>query len=276
MIAMLCLTYSLTFLLFSCSTVLVLSDVGFRNEHSSSTESDTEFMHKERFASDNDFGGNGKDSYTKRMNSETDQSHDRFKRKAIFSDNGYGSRLTAGSNLANDYYALHSIFGQEGPGKRASERTIYDIKRPYVPSPVWIKRDHGYGSRIRAGSNFADSMLARNSLFGKYGPGRKRSENAMNYKFLHGELQPLAVNAGGNNRKIKQLVTDTIDMLANTDELTGDGSIHINDSDEDIYETQKRRVYTDSGYGSRIDAAANIARDVAAIDDVFGIYGPGR
>ena len=273
---MLYLTYSLAFLLFSCSTVLVISDIGFRNEHSLSTESDTEFMPKEPYTSDNDLGGDGKDSYTESMNSETDQSHDRLRREAIFSDIGYGSRLTAGSNLANDYYALHSVFGQEGPGKRASERMIHDIKRPYVPSLVWIKRDHGYGSRVRAGSKFADSVLARNSLFGKHGPGRKRSENAMNYEFLRGELQPLAVNAAGNNRKMEQLVTDNIDMLTSTDELSGDGSIPINDSDEDIYETPKRRVYTDSGYGSRINAAANIARDVAAIDAVFGIYGPGR
>lgn len=39
--------------------------------------------------------------------------------------------------------------------------------------------------------------------------------------------------------------------------------------------TQKRYLMSDSGYGSRIDAANKLARGLSVVD-VFGKYGPGK
>ena len=265
-------TTFLAVLLLTCPTFLVLTDA----EHS--TEEDDVFV-LENFERGNieEMKGDGNiDDKTyglaNGVQTETEQPHDRVRRKAIFTDSGYGSRLSAGSNVAKDYLALQKVFGQQGPGKRAGGDTMYDM----IQQPNVIKRDHGYGSRVRAGDNLANLMLARQSLYGSYGPGRKR--NDLRYNYLNGQLRPLALKAAGDNGKIKQLVNDAVDILVNTDGLKGHNPVVVDSKDlsGEFFEAPKRRVITDSGYGSRIDAASNVARDIAAIDDVFGIYGPGR
>lgn len=223
-------TYALTFLLLYCSSVSVLSDT-----LSNMATNDVDSISKEILTSgwtgsEDNLDMPDKENTGRHYNLEDSvafetKTHGRVKRAPLFSDNGYGSRLTAGSKLANDWLALKKVFGSVGPGKRSDDSISYDTNI--------VKRDHGYGSRVRAGHNIANSLLARNKVFGIYGPGRKRAV------YFQDEFSPY--KTGG-----------------------------------DMLETQKRRLVSDSGYGSRIAAANELARDLSAIDDVFGIYGPGK
>ena len=238
-----------TFLFFSCSSVSVLTDSEFNDKNDGPM--DSKWITTEN---DKDYS----DVKTIGLNGDTQNLHqplDRIKRDPVFSDSGYGSRLQAGSQLADDWLALQEVFGSEGPGKRSDGSMAYDIPRAYI-----LKRDHGYGSRVRAGHNVANSLLARNKLFGIYGPGRKRSQ--------------YPIKAVGDSRKMRELVTEAVNMLKHDNSLYDDESIR--DDDMDMLKTQKRRLVSDSGYGSRIDAANKLARDLSAIDDVFGVYGPGK
>ena len=197
--------------------------------------------------------------------------HDRFKRTAVFSDSGYGSRLTAGSNLANDYLALQKVFGNGGPGKRSGADMQFYKLGIYGRPEVLLKRDHGYGSRLRAGDNISRSLLARNSLFGTYGPGRKRSGYYLAPSFRNPEpffsdkmkdIDQLA--ATGWLSTNSDLVDDSAEFEGTFGETDGGNGV------------EKRRLVSDSGYGSRIDAANNVASDLSAVHDVYGIYGPGK
>ena len=205
-------------------------------------------------------GGSKDDLYnTHNGVSKVNEKHERYKRTPVFSDSGYGSRLTAGSNIAHDYLALKKVFGNAGPGKRSGVHTNW-FDRPKVKP----KRDYGYGSRLRAGEQMGNSVLARNSLYGIHGPGRKRYGHAAP---LYQSSEPVFDTNIGRMAAIEWLAENNnplYDRLATNEET--DGSENV----------EKRRLVSDSGYSSRIDAANNVATDLNAIHDVFGIYGPGK
>ena len=125
---------------------------------------------------DSDITGKDEDSRNSdiRLNANTIvDKHSRYKRKALFSDSGYGSRLTAGSNLAHDYLALKKVFGNVGPGKRSDIGVDFYIRGLYKVPKLKPKRDYEDDSWLRAGDNMADSMLGRKRLYGTFRHGRR-------------------------------------------------------------------------------------------------------
>ena len=100
---------------------------------------------------------------------------------ALLTDNGYGSRIDAANNLAGHALAENSLFGMYGPGRRKRKQEVVDgdyfvedggdSGREEKRSRNFIL-DHGYGSRLQAGSYMAKDIVTRN-IFGSFGPGRR-------------------------------------------------------------------------------------------------------
>ena len=218
---------------------------------------------------DSDITGKDEDSRNSdiRLNANTIvDKQGRYKRKALFSDSGYGSRLTAGSNIAHDYLALKKVFGNVGPGKRSDIGVDFYKRKLYKVPKLKPKRDYEYDSWLRAGDSMANSMLARKRLYGTFRRGRRY--DAAPFSKNSEPFSNMDVD-GGN----------VVDWSAASSDILGDalsGTEETNEETDDGGEVEKRRLVSDSGYSSRIDAANDVAADLAAVHDVFGMYGPGK
>ena len=142
--------------------------------------------------------------------------------------------------------------------------------------------DAGYGSRLQAGSNVATSSDALRSIYGKFGPG-KRSINFFEQiqkerlKELERLQRLLAVyddrlQKGGdiahsNNRDD---LIDTTGLETRSVDLK-----NLNILYDDNNTIKDKRLITDCGYGSRLQAGRNVAKSWDR-SGLFGIMGPGK
>ena len=208
--------------------------------------------------------------------SKTKRRTDRFKRAPVFMDSGYGSRLSAVSELARDM-ALQRLFGNVGPGKRSTK--IHHKQPIYSPFQMLTKRDHGYGSRVRAGHNIVNTQLARKNLFGAYGPGRKRNNENFNANFLDEQLdsEPLNANSFGQSKESENSNRNA-GLTAKYSEHDGPTIFRAFRNPWSVYETKpsSNDVALDEGYRSRIEAADQLAHDLETKEKIFGKLGPGK
>ena len=143
--------------------------------------------------------------------------------------------------------------------------------------------DAGYGSRLQAGSNVARSSHALRSIYGKFGQGKRsiRLPKQMDEDQLEG-LQTIQrilsddgcgyrLQAGENNGYFNDhdghfgmLRPGKRNMeVTDFDMLDGDNAI------------KNKRLSTDYGYGSRLQAGRNVAKALDG-NGLFGIMGPGK
>lgn len=163
--------------------------------------------------------------------------------------------------------------------------------------------DHGYGTRLQAGSNAARLTLG-GSVYGIQGPGKRSSgyfeqlRNGAGYgsrnaladriAYLNSRAQPFG-RFGPGKRSYDQ-------MLPSYDELYDDSAMEseesfdtTEESESDLkdFDAEKRsgslfhRLFRsgyggDSGYGSRISAGTRVADNNAAYENVFGGWGVGK
>ena len=198
--------------------------------------------------------------------SDISQEYDFNKRGSpVFTaDNGYGSRLAAGSRLVQNQLAWHNIFGRGGPGKRSfSGRRVW--------STQGAARENKHGSM----SVFRDRNNNRNSKD--------------NYRIMDNNALEIDNGLGLRINGLHRADNDWIDTHASTKRrLVDQGGLGLrvresngvyddyNGEIDNVRSPQKRVLVNDSGYGSRIDAANKLAVDLSAMDYVFGRYGPGK
>lgn len=138
--------------------------------------------------------------------------------------------------------------------------------------------DHGFGSRLQAGSNAARLTLRR-GVYGIQGPG-KRSSGLPSSLYIPSQsvnIQPQA-SAGIN--------TDELTSATNVP-TSGSGDYEgVNGSYNPVKRADNTAFYRlfrskaghggDSGYGSRIQAGEQVAANMAAYESVFGGWGVGK
>ena len=170
-------------------------------------------------------------------------------------DSGYGSRLAAGSRLAQGQLAWHNIFGRGGPGKRSF--TGYMTLSAHGAAPQG-------GDKPVSMSVFKDGNSDRVGAENMMGSESVMSDNG--YKIPYHEL---GLGMGGLRQYNKNggLGVTVGESNSENDEFDG--------GEDAIRFPQKRRYGTDNGYGSRI-AAGNRLADVSAVNYVFGRNGPGK
>ena len=145
-----------------------------------------------------------------------------------------------------------------------------------------IFSDSDYGSRLTAGSNLVQDRIAWHNVFGRGGPGKRSFPRT---------IVPTTQADSGLGLRIDGLHGEDIsrDMyryMLQKLRLAPDGGLDLRVSDSDsnynngeivvVQSPQKRRLMTDGGYGSRIDAANKLAVDLSMVDYVFGRLGPGK
>ena len=198
----------------------------------------------------------------------------------MFMDSGYGSRLSAVSELARDM-ALRRLFGNGGPGKRSSHDMVNQRQQLPHLFREFTKRDHGYGSRVRAGHNMVNSLHARKNLFGAYGPGRKRNNVDFNDNFLADQLDTVPLDANFDTKtRESEISNHNADLPADYIRLRGSGFVRALANPLQSYEPQSSSndltLSLDEGYKSRIEAADQLAHDIETQEKIFGPLGPGR
>ena len=156
----------------------------------------------------------------------------RSRRSAYVSDHGYGSRLQAGSNIAQDVSAIHDIFGKYGVGKR-NKNTISEF------------------------DNYSTNSFAREVVNKDSGYNSRRADVAIN-AFLLGTKYA---------RNQKPLETDDFTRSLDDD---------LNSFEVDNLGTHEKRSTTDYGYGSRIEAGNKLANSLWTKDSLYGTGGPGK
>ena len=199
----------------------------------------------------------------------------RYRRAPVFMDSGYGSRFSAASELARDL-SLRKLFGGGGPGKRAYmvRNELYPLFRELT------KRDHGYGSRVRAGHNMINAKLARQNLFGAYGPGRKRNINDINTNILEDQVDRMTLggaNFDSNGKDFEPLNSDA--YLQNNYlpmRRPGIGRLFARPRQSYTIQSDGNKLPLDEGYRSRIEAGNQLAHDLETQEKIFGKLGPGR
>ena len=192
---------------------------------------------------------------------------DMIKDKRINTDYGYGSRLQAAENMAMDW-DRNGLFGVMGPGKRSN----YDILEAIKRAPT----DFGYGSRNRAAEIAA--MSSNSGLYGLHGPGKRSNLGlAMIKENPEYEIGKRFTDYGYRSR---MHAAENVAQSASKGGLFGNHGPGkrarlLNDLESAVLERLRKRISSDFGYGSREQAAENIAK-LRAKGSIFGVYGPGK
>ena len=194
-----------------------------------------------------------------------------------FIDNSYNTNILKRAGIENDnVYIL--LDGETGLLSR-QERSVF-------------LTDHGYGTRLNAGSNAALLTLG-DSVYGMHGPGKR----SYSYRLKEMSETSLINGAGdGSNVALSKFGPEKRSYVSThptMDDMNGE-SDNFADVDTDMFESnvpEKRSdssnslfqrlfrssVYNgDSGYGSRISAGNQVAADNAAYKDLFGGLGVGK
>ena len=193
-----------------------------------------------------------------------------------FIDNSYNTNILKRAGIENDnVYIL--LDGETGLLSR-QERSVF-------------LTDHGYGTRLNAGSNAALLTLG-DSVYGMHGPGKR------SYSFRPKIMSTRSLNNGaryGSDVDISKFEQGKSydPSYPTTEDIYGDSDIFAN-VNTDMFESRvpekrsdnsnslfqrlfRSSIYNgDSGYGSRISAGNQVAADNAAYNDLFGGSGIGK
>lgn len=161
--------------------------------------------------------------------------------------------------------------------------------------------DHGYGTRLHAGSNAARLTLGKD-VYGIHGPGKRFADKRgeLDRTLVTGyRYNPWISLAASSNRYLRNPIFRThghaqfqpsenfikdgenefspeLDTLSGGHSINADPSYNLEQiSIPDGFPRQARSNF-DSGYGSRIQTGAQVAADRTAFDDVFGNWGVGK
>lgn len=140
--------------------------------------------------------------------------------------------------------------------------------------------DHGYGTRLHAGSNAARLTLGKD-VYGIHGPGKrfvdKRGEldRPLITGYGYGPWNSLAASS---NRYLRNPIVRTHGhaQFQPSEKFIKDGDRYIAQISIPDGFSRPARSNFDSGYGSRIQTGAQVAADRTAFDDVFGNWGVGK
>lgn len=208
------------------------------------------------------------------------------RKRSIFIDHVYGSRGKAGLKLAKYIKALRNIYGTYEPAIRTSSglKQLQDPLRN-IETMKRIASDYGYGSRLQAAENIAQSR-SHADLFGIAGPGKR----GMEMPGLTHAARTIGADHGymlRNTDLIKRIASEIVygSRSNNADNAGKQIGIHgpgmwdrelaVTGDIPDSVISLFKRIATDYGYGSRVQAAENAAQS-ATHGHVFGIYGPGK